>query len=842
MNEMMQDALLLLYAKSEEVKMSRLNHYTPAARQVLAYAREEAQRLRHRSVGAEHLLLGILKLKDTFIEGIFADLHVSTVRVAQALEFVMGRGNKALLGEPSLSAVARIVLASAEREAKAIDAELIGVEHILLGLFSERDGITVGVLESFGVYLNPMRQYILIRLSGEGDEEIATTQFQARYDATPMLNQVSRDLTAAAMAGLLDPMIGREAELERMMQILSRRSKNNPVLIGHAGVGKTAIAEGLALCILQGNVPENLLGCRVVALDVGLLTVGTKFRGDFEERLKRITQEIIAARGIIIVIDELHSLVGTGVAEGSVDAANLFKPMLARGEFQCIGATTMDDYRKTIETDAALERRFQIVQVPETTAAETLEILRGLRTRYADFHRVTLSDEALVAAVQMSARYIQNRYQPDKAIDLIDEASARVCVQFSVAPDRVRSLREELVMMQRAKEYAITQRDFVTAAKHRAQEIRVCQELRVAEQVSTSEGQYRPVVGEQDIASVVAMWTGIPVLQIAIEEAERLLKLEDELHRRIIGQHEAVQAVAKAVRRSRTNLRDSRRPIGSFIFVGPTGVGKTELARALAATLFGDENALIKLDMSEFMESHHVARLIGAPPGYIGYDQGGQLTEAVHRHPYSVILFDEIEKAHPKVFDLLLQVLDDGCLTDAQGKAVSFKNSIIIITSNVGTAQLEQREMAFTTKKRNAHEQQTRDLEHIRSQVTLSLKDLFRPELLNRIDEIVPFHRLEQEHLREIVDQMVAQTHERMAQQDIDLQVLDAARVLLVKHGYDPVYGARPLRRTVQRMLEDMLAESILRGAFASGDTVTVDAAEDKLTVQTLALVPGDSF
>ena len=502
----------------------------------------------------------------------------------------------------------------------------------------------------------------------------------------------------------------------------------------------------------------------------------------------------------------------------------------------------MDDYRKTIETDAALERRFQIVQVPETTAAETLEILRGLRTRYADFHRVTLSDEALVAAVQMSARYIQNRYQPDKAIDLIDEASARVCVQFSVAPDRVRSLREELVMMQRAKEYAITQRDFVTAAKHRAQEIRVCQELRVAEQVSTSEGQYRPVVGEQDIASVVAMWTGIPVLQIAIEEAERLLKLEDELHRRIIGQHEAVQAVAKAVRRSRTNLRDSRRPIGSFIFVGPTGVGKTELARALAATLFGDENALIKLDMSEFMESHHVARLIGAPPGYIGYDQGGQLTEAVHRHPYSVILFDEIEKAHPKVFDLLLQVLDDGCLTDAQGKAVSFKNTIIIITSNVGTAQLEQREMAFTTKKRNAHEQQTRDLEHIRSQVTLSLKDLFRPELLNRIDEIVPFHRLEQEHLREIVDQMVAQTHERMAQQDIDLQVLDAARALLVKHGYDPVYGARPLRRTVQRMLEDMLAESILRGAFASGDTVTVDAAEDKLTVQTLALVPGDSF
>lgn len=822
--------------------MSRLNHYTPQARLVLAHAREEARRLRHRSVGAEHLLLGILKLRDTFIEGIFSDFHVSTVRVAQALEFVMGRGNKALLGEASLSVLARTVLASAEQEAKSVDAELIGVEHILLGLFSERDGITVGVLESFGIYLNPTRQSILTRLNGESGDENVTTQFQTRYDATPTLNMVSRDLTSAAMAGLLDPMIGREAELERTMQILSRRSKNNPVLIGHAGVGKTAIAEGLALRILEGNVPENLLGCRVVALDVGLLTVGTKFRGDFEERLKRITQEIITARGIIIVIDELHSLIGTGVAEGSIDAANLFKPMLARGEFQCIGATTMDDYRKTIETDAALERRFQIVQVPETTAAETLEILRGLRSRYADFHRVTLSDEALVAAVRMSSRYIQNRYQPDKAIDLIDEAAARVCVQRAVAPDQVRSLREELVMMQRAKEYAIAQRDFVIAAKHRAQEIRVCQELRIAEQMSTSEGQHRPVVGEQDIATVVAMWTGIPVLQIATEEAERLLKLEDELHRRVIGQHEAVQAVARAVRRSRTNLRDSRRPIGSFIFVGPTGVGKTELARALAATLFGDESALIKLDMSEFMESHHIARLIGAPPGYIGYDQGGQLTEAVHRHPYSVVLFDEIEKAHPKVFDLLLQVLDDGSLTDAQGKTVSFKNTIIIITSNVGTAKLEQGAMAFTTKKRNAHEQQTHALELIRSQITLSLKDLFRPELLNRIDEIVPFHRLEQEHLREIVDLMVAQTQERIARQDIGLQVSDAARVLLVKHGYDPVYGARPLRRTVQRMLEDMLAESILRGTFVPGDTVTVDVAEDKLTVYTLVLVPQNTL
>lgn len=821
--------------------MSRLNRYTKEARQVLSNAREEAQRLRHRSVGTEHILLGMLKLQAPLIEGIFADLHVSTLPVTQALEFVMGRGNKAYVGEPALSTTARNVLANAEREAQAVEAELVGIEHLLLGLFSERDGVAVGVLESFGVYLNPTRQHILTRLHGDTSTIDAATQFQTKYEATPTLNQVSRDLTAAALAGLLDPMIGREAELERTMQILSRRSKNNPVLIGHAGVGKTAIAEGFALRIIEGNVPENLLNHRVVALDVGLLTVGTKFRGDFEERLKRITQEIVTAKGIILVIDELHALVGTGVAEGSVDAANLFKPMLARGEFQCIGATTMDDYRKTIETDAALERRFQTVQIPETTPLETLEIVRGLRSRYADFHQVILSDEALVAAVQMSSRYIQNRYQPDKAIDLIDEASARVCVQRSIAPNSVRILRDELTTVQRAKDYAIAHRDFVSASQRRTQELYLHLQLREAEQAFAAKTEQRPVVGEQDIASVVAMWTGIPVMQIAAEEAERLLKLEDELHQRVIGQHEAVQAVAKAVRRSRTDLRDSRRPIGSFIFVGPTGVGKTELARALAASLFGNENALIKLDMSEFMESHSVTRLIGAPPGYIGYDQAGQLTEAVHRRPYSIVLFDEIEKAHPKVFDLLLQILDDGRLTDSHGQSVDFKHTIIIITSNAGTAQLEQHDMAFTSKKRDMQALQTMAFERIRSQVMLALKDLFRPELLNRVDEIVTFHPLEQAHLRQIADLMVAQTQKRIAQQGIDLQVTDPARVLLVKHGYDPIYGARLLRRTVQRMLEDMLAESILRGTFTSGDTVTVDADEDRLRVQILALAQGNT-
>ncbi|MEO8973240.1 MAG: ATP-dependent Clp protease ATP-binding subunit, partial [Ktedonobacteraceae bacterium] len=801
--------------------MGRVNRYTQEARQALSNAREEAQRLRHRAISSEHLLLGILRLNDAIIEAVFVSCHASSTRVCQALEFVVGHGNKALLGDPALSASVRMVLTCAEQEATQMQAELIGVEHLFLALFCERDGVALGVLESFGLFLSPVRQQLVSLLHTGREHVTSSNQYQTRYDATPTLNLVSRDLTAAALAGTLDPMIGREVELERTMQILSRRSKNNPVLIGHAGVGKTAIAEGLALRIVQGQVPEGLLERRVVALDVGLLTVGTKFRGDFEERLKRIMQEIIAAKGIIIVIDELHTLVGTGVAEGSIDAANLFKPMLARGEFQCIGATTMDDYRKTIEADAALERRFQPVQVPETTPQETLEILQGLRPHYADFHGVTIADEALLAAVQMSSRYIQERYQPDKALDLIDEASARVCVQRTVAPSRVRRLRDEIAMMQKAKDYAIAQHDFALASQHRARELQLCRELYEVEQEwSTTRGEQRPVVGEQQIAEVVAMWTAIPVVRIAAEEAERLLHLEDELHRRVIGQDAAVQVVAKAVRRSRTNLRDRKRPIGSFIFVGPTGVGKTELARTLAATLFGEENALIKLDMSEFMERHSAARLIGAPPGYVGYDQAGQLTEAVRRRPYCIVLFDEIEKAHPQVFDLLLQILDDGCLTDSHGHTVSFKHTLIIITSNAGTAQLERRAIHFTSRRESEQERQVGEYEHIRSQVMLALKDLFKPELLNRIDEIVPFHSLTPKHLHEVVNLMVAQTQKRIAEQSIDLQVTDAARSLLVANGYDPVYGARPLRRTVQRLLEDMLAESILLGTCSAGDRI----------------------
>ena len=825
--------------------MSRQNQqdqryrYSDEMRQALAGAREEAKRLRHRMVNTEHLLLGLLKLRNPLIEALFSSLHVSTQRIIQALDFVLGRGNKPFLSDPTLTTAARATLARAEQEALAEEVGSIGLEHLLLSLLSEREGVAVGVLESFGVYKDTVAQQLLALRDTSMEALRLSSQYQLRYDATPTLNLVSRDLTVAALRGTLDPLIGREAVLERTMQILSRRSKNNPVLLGNAGVGKTAIAEGLALRIVQERVPENLLHCRVVALDTGMLTVGTRFRGDFEERLKRIMQELLANKGIILVIDELHALVGAGVAEGSIDAGNLFKPMLARGEFQCIGATTQNDYRKTIEADPALERRFQPVQVPETTPGETLEILYGLRSRYADFHQVTITNAALQAAERMSSRYITSRCQPDKAIDLVDEAAARVCVSRVVAPEQVRMLREEILLAEKEKDIAIMHRDFAGAAKHRKSEQHLREELRQSEQEwMAGHCQERPIVDEQDIAEVVALWTGIPVTRIATQEAERLLHLEDELHRRVIGQDEAIRAVAQAVRRSRTNVHDSRRPIGSFIFVGPTGVGKTELARALAQTLFGDESACIKLDMSEFMESHHAARLIGSPPGYVGYDEAGQLTEAVRRRPYSIVLFDEIEKAHPKVFDLLLQLLDDGCLTDSHGQTVDFKHTIVIITSNAGTASLAASAIGFGQPRLSEQQRQSKAHERVRATVLPALKDLFKPELLNRVDEIVVFHPLEQPRLHQIVDLMIAQTQRRLAGQSITLQISESARSLLVQRGYDTAYGARPLRRAVQTLLEDPLAEAILQGALTGADTVFIDVADGELAIHKAELVP----
>ncbi len=820
--------------------MSRQNKYSPDVRQAISFAREEAQRLRHRLVGTEHLLLGILKLHNPLIEGLLNSLRSSPVRIVQALEFMVGRGNRAILSDPSLNAAARATLARAEQEALRMQRDAIGLEHLFLGILSEHDGVTVGVLESFGVLEDVARKNLDALLHGEHDGLGLTIQYQSRYETTPTLNEVSRDLTLAALHGELDPLIGRQEELERTMQILSRRSKNNPALIGPAGVGKTAIAEGLAQRIIQNQVPETLLMSRVVALDVGMLTVGTKFRGDYEDRLKLIMQEIVSSPGIIVVIDELHSLVRSGVAEGSIDAANLFKPMLARGEFRCIGATTLDEYRKTIETDPALERRFQPVQVAETSTKETLEILQGLRSRYEDFHQVSISEDALIAAVRMASRYIQNRYLPDKALDLVDEASSQKCVQLSIAPDSVHHLRDRLLVAQREKDYSIAQRDFSSASRLLRSERQLRQDLWLAESSwHAGQRQQRPVVDELDIAGIVARWTGIPVVQILEDEMQRLLNLEQELHQRVIGQDEAVEVVARAVRRSRTDIRDRKRPIGSFVFVGPTGVGKTELARALAGSLFGDENALLELDMSEFMESHHVARLIGSPPGYVGYDQAGQLTEAVRRRPYCIVLFDEVEKAHPQVFDLLLQILEDGVLTDTHGQKVDFKHTLIILTSNAGAAHLLPGSMAFGSHKRSQQELLTEEHERLRSQILPALKDFFRPEFLNRVDDIVVFHPLQMEHLHKIVNLMLEQTQKRMAEHSIDLQVTVAARQLLVERGYDPEYGARPLRRTVQRLLEDMLAEAILQGVVVMGDIVQVDAVGGKLCKHIIAQAAG---
>jgi len=822
---------------------SRFIHYSSASRRALAQAREDALRLNHKIICTEHLLLGLLEIKDPVVEAVINNLGASPARIRQAVEFIIGRSNRPVTGEPTLSGPARLVLDLAEQEAQEQHASEVGCEHLLIALLREGEGIAAGVLESFGIAMDQVRLQ-----SGQLHRQRQTSaQFAAehlaRYNMTPTLNQVSQDLTAAALAGQLDPVIGREQEIERCIQILTRRTKNNPVLIGNAGVGKTAIAEGLAQRIVNGQVPELLQNKRIVALDVGLLTVGTKYRGDFEVRLKKVVAEIVAANNCIIFVDELHTLVGAGVAEGSVGAANLLKPILARGEFRVIGATTLDDYRKSVESDAALERRFQPVMVPEATAEQTVEILKGLRSRYESYHQVEITDEALMAAVNLSQRYIQDRFLPDKAVDLIDEAASRLCVRRSLVPPEVRELRAAMEQVQEAKDGAIALRDYQTAANLRDHELELRRQLLEKENAwQQMRGERRPKVGPHEIAEVVAMWTGIPAVKVNLEEAERLLHLEAELHRRVIGQDEAVTAVARAVRRSRAELRDRRRPIGSFIFVGPTGVGKTELARALAAALFGSEDAMIKLDMSEFMEGHNVARLIGAPPGYVGYDRAGQLTEAVRRRPYSVLLFDEVEKAHPRIFDLLLQILEDGRLTDAKGRTVDFKNTIVVFTSNVGAPSLMKRgTWGFQTGGRSEEDEEQAEYERMKAIIMPSLRELFRPEFMNRIDEVIMFHTLTRAQVRQILDIMLAQTQARLSEQLIHLDIADAAKDVLVTRGYDREYGARPLRRTVQTLVEDELAEGLLRGRFHPGDHILLDCDTDQqLQVRVLALASGE--
>jgi ATP-dependent Clp protease ATP-binding subunit ClpC len=797
----------------------RFEKFTERARKVLSLAQEEAQRFNHNYIGTEHLLLGLVREGDGVAAKVLNNLGVELNKVRSAVEFIIGRGDRIVLGDIGLTPRAKKVIELAVDEARRLNHHYIGTEHLLLGLVREGEGIAAGVLESLGVNLEKVRTQTIQVLSQSGSAHNETDT--RKHSKTPTIDAMGIDLTAAARAGKLDPIIGREKEIERVIQILSRRQKNNPALIGEPGVGKTAIVEGLAQRIVSGEVPETIQGKRLLTLDVGSLVAGTKYRGEFEERLKKIIEEIRSSQDCIIFIDELHTLVGAGAAEGAVDAANILKPALSRGELQCVGATTLDEYRKYIEKDAALQRRFQEVIVRESTVEETVQILKGIREKYEQHHRLTITDEALKAAAEMGSRYITDRFLPDKAIDLIDEASSRVRMQRSLAPLNLKEAMRGLEAVLREKDESIQNQDYEQAAELRDREVKLRDRISKLESGwHKDQGSEKPVVGEEDIAQIVSMWTGIPVMRIAQEESARLLEMEGALHKRVIGQEEAIETISRAVRRARAGLKDPKRPIGSFIFMGPTGVGKTELAKALAEFMFGSEDALIKIDMSEFMERHAAARLVGAPPGYVGYEEGGQLTEAVRRKSYSVILLDEIEKAHPDVFNMLLQILEDGKLTDAKGRVVDFRNTIVIMTSNVGAALLnKEAAIGFMQGKDRAKAAQN-EYDSMKDKVLGELKTTFKPEFLNRIDAIIVFHSLRQEHVRQIVDLMLNRVRVQLTEQQVELLVPDDAKDFLVTKGYDPQYGARPLRRTIQNLVEDPLAEGLLQGKFRPGDII----------------------
>lgn len=805
----------------------KFEKFTERAKKVLALAQEEARRFNHNYIGTEHLLLGLVREGEGVAARVLQSMGVQLPKVRSAVEFIIGRGESTVVGEIGLTPRARKVIEYAVDEARRLGHHYIGTEHLLLGLVREGEGIAAGVLESLGVNLEKVRQQVL-QVLAQG----TAYQQRAQQTKTPYLDALGFDLTEAARLGKLDPVIGRQTEIERVMQILSRRTKNNPALIGEPGVGKTAIVEGLAQRIVAGDVPEPLQGKRLVALDIGALVAGTKYRGEFEERLKKIVAEVKES-GTILFIDELHTLVGAGAAEGAVDAANILKPALSRGEVQTIGATTLDEYRKYIERDAALERRFQPVIVNEPTVEETIEILKGIRERYEEHHKLKISDGALHAAAVLAARYVTDRYLPDKAIDLVDEAASRVRMYRSASPPSLKEARRGLESLRRELDAAVASQEFELAAELRERERQLLQRIQELEQHWREEqGQEEPVVTEEDIAQVVSMWTGIPLTRLHTEESERLLHMEEALHERVIGQDEAISTLARAVRRARAGLKDPRRPIGTFIFLGPTGVGKTLLARALAEFMFGSEDALIKIDMSEFMERHTVSRLVGAPPGYIGYEEGGQLTEAVRRKPYSVILLDEIEKAHPEAFNILLQIMEDGNLTDAKGRRVDFRNTILIMTSNIG-AELIQREgsLGFAVAEDPNKKIQV-DYQTMKDKLLSQLKQTFRPEFLNRIDAVIVFHPLTPEHVRQIVDLELKRIRKQLAEQQISLEVTDAAKDLLAKRGYDRQFGARPLRRIIQNLIEDPVAEAILAGRFKPGSTVVVDVRDDLLTIE----------
>jgi ATP-dependent Clp protease ATP-binding subunit ClpC len=803
--------------------MDRFDKFTDRARKVLTLAQDEAQRFNHNYIGTEHLLLGLVREGEGVAARVLENMNVELAKVRTAVEFIIGRGDRPVVGEVGLTPRAKRVIELAIDEARRLGHNYIGTEHLLLGLVREGEGIAAGVLESLGVNLDKVRHEVIRVLSQSSSSGPA--QETKRASKTPTVDALGINLTEAARADKLDPVIGREKEIERVIQILGRKTKNNPALIGEPGVGKTAIAEGLAHRIVAGDVPDILLNKRVLTLDIGSLVAGTKYRGEFEERLKKIIEELRNTNDAVLFIDELHTLVGAGAAEGAIDAANILKPPLARGELQCIGATTLDEYRKYIERDAALERRFQPVMVEEPTLEQTIDILMGVRERYEQHHKVTISDEAVKAAADLSSRYITDRHLPDKAIDLIDEAASRVRLRHASAPPALRQAQKDLDKITKEKDAAINNQEYEQAAALREAEAtarETTESLRTEWQTSISGDQ--PTVTEEEIAQVVAMWTGIPVTRIAQEESERLLHMEDALHQRVIGQQEAIEIVSKAVRRARAGLKDPKRPIGSFIFLGPTGVGKTELAKALSEFMFGSEDALIKIDMSEFMERHNVSRLVGAPPGYVGFDEGGQLTEAVRRKSYAVVLLDEVEKAHPEVFNILLQILEDGQLTDAKGRRVDFRNCIIIMTSNLGAKSLQTNSsLGFRQQGDSAEARAESSYELMKEKVAAELKQNFRPEFLNRIDATVVFRSLTVEEITQIVDLMLNRVRDQLRAQQMALEVTQAAKDHIIKLGYDVAYGARPLRRVIQNMVEDVLAEHLLLGKYEPGTTIVVD-------------------
>ncbi|WP_246945461.1 ATP-dependent protease ATP-binding subunit ClpC [Bacillus pinisoli] len=801
--------------------------FTERAQKVLALAQEEAVRLGHNNIGTEHILLGLVREGEGIAAKALQALGLSPDKIQQEVESLIGRGQDASQTIHYTPRAKKVIELSMD-EARKLGHSYVGTEHILLGLIREGEGVAARVLNNLGVSLNKARQQVL-QLLGSNESSSGSHQGGASVHAnTPTLDSLARDLTAIAREGSLDPVIGRSKEIQRVIEVLSRRTKNNPVLIGEPGVGKTAIAEGLAQQIINNEVPETLRDKRVMTLDMGTVVAGTKYRGEFEDRLKKVMDEIRQAGNIILFIDELHTLIGAGGAEGAIDASNILKPSLARGELQCIGATTLDEYRKYIEKDAALERRFQPIQVDEPTLEESIQILKGLRDRYEAHHRVSITDEAITEAVKLSDRYITDRFLPDKAIDLIDEAASKVRLRSYTTPPNLKELENQLEEVRKEKDAAVQSQEFEKAASLRDTEQRLREQLEETKKSwKEKQGQENSEVTTEDIALVVASWTQIPVSKLAESETEKLLKLEEILHSRVIGQQEAVVAVSKAVRRARAGLKDPKRPIGSFIFLGPTGVGKTELARALAESMFGDEDAMIRIDMSEYMEKHSTSRLVGSPPGYVGYEEGGQLTEKVRRKPYSVVLLDEVEKAHPDVFNVLLQVLEDGRLTDSKGRTVDFRNTIVIMTSNVGADTLKRNKyVGFNVQ------DEGQDYKDMKGKVMDELKKAFRPEFLNRIDEIIVFHSLEKKHLREIISLMTEQLTKRLTEQLIDLVVTDAALDKLAEEGNDLEYGARPLRRAIQKNVEDRLSEELLKGTIEKGQKVELDVENNEFIVR----------